>query len=137
MFYIKNIAQKLRNVNDKKLKDYGLNSSQGILLGLINILLDQGKEVNRKLLQETSKLRGSSVTNLLNGLEDKDFIIRKSGLTDERTIWIELTTKGEDLMNDMYGVFENTQEKLLQGMSQAEKEMFKSLLIRAYKNIEE
>jgi Transcriptional regulators len=134
--YIKHIAQKIREVTDRLLLSYGLNTSQAILLAHINQSIDENIEINRKFLEETMALSGPSVTNLLNGLEKKGFIIRNNNPADGRNLYIEVTAKAKQLINETNAAFAKSEELLTEGMSAAEKAMFVSLLTRASENVD-
>ncbi len=136
-FYIKGIGQKMRDTNDQILVTYGLNTSQGMLLGLINRAVEDGIQINRRFLETTMRLSGPSITNLLNGLEKNGFILRKNQAADGRNLQIEITPKGQQVIVDMYAIFETSEEQLLKGMSEAEKDIFLSLLARAFENVAE
>jgi Transcriptional regulators len=134
--YIKNIAQKLREINDHLLLSYGLNTSQGILLWHINKSIEDHIEINRKFLEETMGLSGPSVTNLLKGLEKLGFIIRNNNANDGRNLYIDITEKTKQLIKEMSSAFIASEELLTSGMSEAEKVMFVSLLTRAFENVD-
>jgi len=134
--YIKSIAQKLRELNDNLLLSYGLNTSQGILLWHINWSIDEHIKINRKFLEETMGLSGPSITNLLNGLENTGFVTRGNSTTDGRNLYINVTEKAKQLMNEMSIAFNKSEELLTSGMSVAEKAMFVSLLTRAFENVD-
>lgn len=133
--FIKSIAQKMRYTNDEKLKEYDLTSPQALLLELIEREIRHGNEITRKNLESVMNLKGSSITNLLNGLDRKGCIIRSAGISDGRTFQIQVTAKGKNILTEMEKVFEETEEQLLKGMLQEEKKVFLDLLIRAYKNL--
>ncbi|GEP64818.1 hypothetical protein CBE01nite_25860 [Clostridium beijerinckii] len=135
--FIKSIAQKMRYTNDEKLKEYDLTSPQALLLELIEREIRHGNEITRKNLESVMNLKGSSITNLLNGLVRKGCIIRSAGISDGRTFQIQVTAKGKNILTEMEKVFEETEEQLLKGMSQEEKKVFLDLLIKAYKNLYE
>jgi DNA-binding MarR family transcriptional regulator len=132
--YTKHIAQKLKEINDRLLLDYDLNTSQGILLWHINQSIEEHIEINRKFLEESMNLSGPSVTNLLNGLEKMGFITRSNSSSDGRNLYIEVTAKTKQLIQDMSTAFDKSEELLAAGMSDAEKVMFVSLLTRASEN---
>ncbi|MDQ7093595.1 MarR family transcriptional regulator [Desulfosporosinus sp. PR] len=134
--FIKGIAQKMRLLNEQKLKEYHLTAPQALLLEILERLIRRGMEISRKNLQVPMNLKGSSVTNLLNGLEKKGCIIRSTGLTDGRTFQIQVTEKGLKLVREMETIFAATENRLLQGMSGEEKQLFLNLLLRAYENLE-
>jgi DNA-binding MarR family transcriptional regulator len=132
--YTKHISQKLKEINDRLLLDYDLNTSQGILLWHINQSIEEHIEINRKFLEESMNLSGPSVTNLLNGLEKMGFITRSNSSSDGRNLYIEVTAKTKQLIQDMSTAFDKSEELLAAGMSDAEKVMFVSLLTRASEN---
>ena len=134
--YIKLIAQKLREVTDKLLMDYGLNTSQAILLWHINQSIEETIEINRKFLEKTMALSGPSVTNLLNSLEKAGFITRNNNPADGRNLSIDVTAKAKQLINEKSTALSKSEELVTRGMSDAEKVMFVSLLTRAFENVE-
>ncbi|MBB6731443.1 MarR family winged helix-turn-helix transcriptional regulator [Cohnella zeiphila] len=134
--YIKLIAQKVREIIDQLLKEHGLNSSQAILLSHIHQSIEEHKEINRKFLEKTMALSGPSVTNLLNGLEKSGFITRNSSPADGRNLRIEVTDKAKQFLSERSDAFSKSEDLITQGMSDAEKAMFVSLLTRAFENVE-
>ncbi|MET3544803.1 DNA-binding MarR family transcriptional regulator [Paenibacillus favisporus] len=134
--YIKVIAQRVREIIDQLLKDHGLNSSQAILLSHIHQSIEEHIEINRKYLEKTMALSGPSVTNLLNGLEKSGFITRSSNPKDGRNLRIDITDKAKQFLNERSDAFSKSEELITQGMSDAEKAMFVSLLTRAFENVE-
>lgn len=134
--FIKSIAQLIRSINDKKLKEYNLSSSQASLLELLERGIRNDEEITRKVMEKVLKLKGPSITNLINGLKSKGYIIRSTGITDARTFQIEITPKGYQLVREMEEVFEETEQQMLKGMTEEEKKTFLDLLLRAYKNLD-
>ncbi|MBJ9990654.1 MarR family transcriptional regulator [Paenibacillus favisporus] len=134
--YIKVIAQRVREIIDQLLKDHGLNSSQAILLSHIHQSIEEHIEINRKYLEKTMALSGPSVTNLLNGLEKSGFITRTSNPKDGRNLRIDITDKAKQFLSERSDAFSKSEELITQGMSDAEKAMFVSLLTRAFENVE-
>ena len=134
-FCIKNIGQGIKYTNDKKLAEYELTNQQGRLLGAIFNGLKDGKNLNRKYLEDVMELRGPSVTSLLNSLEKNGFILRLATKEDGRARQIVVTEKGKQLVDEMEEVFEATEQKLLNGMTKTEKAELKRLLMMVYENI--
>lgn len=89
--YIRNIFHYIQYSAEQDTVAYGITSRQGRLLEIIVDGLSAGKEVNRKYLEETAFLKGSSVTSLLNGLESKGFIERNISSLDGRALTISVT----------------------------------------------
>ena len=135
-FHIRNLAHALRYVNERKLAEFGLTSPQARLLGAI----DDGRRVletgvNRKYLEETTLLKGPSITSLLNGLEKSGFIRRSPNAHDARNTDIEITAKGNGLLGELRRFFIETESLMLQGMTEVEKEIFLHLLEKAGTNL--
>ncbi|MCS7462784.1 MarR family transcriptional regulator [Paenibacillus doosanensis] len=135
--FIKTIAHKMRYTNDAKLAEYQLTSPQGLLLEIIDRGIRMGKEISRKNMGEVMQLKGPTITNLLNGLERKGYIIRSTKAGDARAFHIEITSEGKKLLSEMEQVFEETEQQLLKGMTEEEKKLFLDLLVKAWKNIDE
>jgi DNA-binding MarR family transcriptional regulator len=133
---MKLIAQRVREILDQLLMDHGLNASQAILLCHIHQSLEEHVAINRKFLEKSMALSGPSVTNLLNGLEKSGFITRNSHPADGRHLSIDVTAKAKQFLNERNGALSKSEEWITQGMSDAEKAMFVSLLTRAFDNVE-
>ncbi|MFB5552211.1 MarR family winged helix-turn-helix transcriptional regulator [Bacillus cereus] len=134
--FIKTIAHKIRYTNDAKLAEYRLTSPQGLLLEVIERGIRMGKTFSRKDLEKAMKLKGPTITNLLNGLERNGYIVRSTKATDARAFDIQVTPEGMSLLNEMNKVFEETEQQLLQGMTEKEKQTFLNLLMKAWRNME-
>jgi MarR family transcriptional regulator, repressor for mepA len=134
--YIKLIAQKIREITDQILMDYGLNTSQAILLRHIDQSIAENIEINRNFLEKTMALSGPSITNLLNGLEKTGFISRTNNPADGRNLRIDITPKAKQFTDKVYSALSKSEEIITEGMSSAEKAMFVSLLARAFENVD-
>ncbi|WP_407309441.1 MarR family winged helix-turn-helix transcriptional regulator [Desulfosporosinus sp. SB140] len=119
---------------DSKLIPYDITNQQARLLGYLDKQLKQGHEIVQKDLERTIKLRGSSITSLLQGLERKGFIIRNTGSKDGRTKQIRITEKGNALIDEVETTFQDVETLLLKGMSDEEKEIYQKLLKVSYDN---
>ncbi len=134
-YYIRSIAFGMRYTNDQNLITYGITNQQARLLGDIHDRIESGKEISRKALSKAIGISGPSVTSLLNGLEKSEFILRQQGDEDGRTMQIKITAKAMKLINEMVTVFEETEQKLLQGFTDEQKKAFLEMLQKAYENI--
>ena len=134
-FYIKNIAHVLRYKNDQRLAAYDITEPQARLLGHIDGAQRSGQEISRRYLSEAMQISGPSVTSLLNSLEKKGFIMRRSGNEDGRTILIELSEKATALLNEVSGILTAITDELLVGFSEEEKRIYLMFLKRTYDNL--
>ncbi len=133
-FYLRNIVHAMKQRLDSKLIPYDITNQQARLLGYLDKQLKQGHEIVQKDLERTIKLRGSSITSLLQGLERKGFIIRNTGSKDGRTKQIRITEKGNALIDEVETTFQDVETLLLKGMSDEEKEIYQKLLKVSYDN---
>ena len=134
-FYIRNIANTLRYIEDEKLSPYHITNQQARILGAIRRSIHDGHVISRSYLQEIMQLSGPSITSLLNGLEKNDFIKRTPAKNDKRSMQIELTKKGEDVVKYANEILLEVEHSLLDNMSEKEKDELISLLHKAFLNI--
>lgn len=134
-FYLRIIVHTMKMIQDEQLIPYNLTNQQARLLGDINEMLEDGKDISRNDLEKAMHLRGSSITSLLQGLEKKGFISRMAGEEDARTRKLSVTDMGKDLINIMDDVMDSSEKKLIIGMTDEEQQEFKRLLGIAYSNI--
>ncbi len=135
-YYIRAIAFGMRYQNDLSLTAHGITNQQARLLGDIHDRIKTGSEISRKALSESMGISGPSVTSLLNGLEKSGFILRHQGDEDGRTMRIEMTAKARKLIDETENVFEETEQKLLQGFTDEQKKAFLKMLQKACENID-
>ncbi|MDQ7092331.1 MarR family transcriptional regulator [Desulfosporosinus sp. PR] len=119
---------------DAKLIPYDITNQQARLLGYLDEQLKQGKDIVQKDLERTIKLRGSSITSLLQGLERKGFIIRNTGSRDGRTKQMRITEKGIALIDEVETAFQDVEALILKGLSDEEKKIYLKLLRITYDN---
>ena len=77
----------------------------------------------------------ASLTSVLNGMEKKGLIVRKTRGENRRSLYVYLTEKGAELAERIATEFENIEKKALNGFSDEEKELLIKLLSEMYKNI--
>lgn len=133
-FYLRNIVHEIKQLQDSKLIPYDITNQQARLLGDIHEQLKKESQFCQKDLERTMNLRGSSITSLLQALERKGFIVRRSANEDGRTKRLQITEKGIRLIHEMAEVFQNVESILLQGMSEYEKQTYKKLLKISFQN---
>lgn len=134
-FYIRNLSTAIRLINDQKLLEFDITNQQARLLGAIRRSLFDGIKISRKYLEDLMGLRGPSVTSLLNGLERNHFIIRYTAEDDGRAMQIQVTEKGDKIVDQINQVFAETENQLLFGMTEEERNIFIILLHKALINV--
>ncbi len=110
------IARTFRRVNKSimsKLKEefsaFGITGPQGMLIG---ILMHNGEltvgEISKKM-----GLSISTVSGIIDRLEDNKFVERKRSKTDRRVVKVLLSSKCEKLVKSKHNIIESHLEKLI------------------------
>lgn len=82
----------------KNVKEYGLNLTEFAVLELLFHKGDQPiQKVGQKIL-----LASSSITYVIDKLENKSYLTRKACPTDRRVIYASITDEGKKLMEDIF-----------------------------------
>jgi len=127
-FYLRIIAHNIKRSIDKHLKPYGIGNQQARIIGFIYEKQKQGVSLCQKDIEAWIGITGASVTSLLQGLEKKGFIKRITGVKDERTKELILTVKGKELIDTLIAIFHDTEKKIIQGMTEEQKNFTLQLL---------
>jgi MarR family transcriptional regulator, repressor for mepA len=135
-YYLRNIVHNLKHMQDERLIPYDITPQQARIVGSISDIKDNGNSVCQKDIEMIMELKGSSITSLLQGLERKGFILRSTGISDGRAKELSLTPKGQALIDEFNEVFNETENKIVQGMTEEQKELFLQMLKIVSKNVE-
>jgi MarR family transcriptional repressor of mepA len=135
-FYLRTIVHNLMRLQDARLIPYDITNQQARIVGTIGSSRDNGTSICQKDIEIMMGLKGSSVTSLLQGIERKGFITRNSSASDGRAKELTLTPKGQLFIEEFYEVFQETENKIVQGMTEEQKEAFLQLLKIVAKNVE-
>jgi len=73
-------------------------------------------------------LTSGATTLALNKLEAEGLIVRKRDQSDRRIVWVELSEKGEELIQKIIQHRQRMMKKMLSVLTEEEQEMFMSLL---------
>ena len=134
-FYLRSIVHTMKQMLDGKLLPNNITNQQARLLGYLGDQIKRDEEIVQKDLEQTMKLRGSSITSLLQGLERKGFIVRSTGNEDGRTKQVNITEKGRALINEVESSFKELEVLLVKGMTEEEKQSYLHLLQISYRNL--
>jgi len=127
-FYMRKIVHNIKRSIDAHLKPYDISSQQARIVGHIYEKQEQGICLCQTEIEDLMGITGASVTSLLQGLEKKGFIVRTTRATDERTKELSLAPKGKELIDDFRTIFNNTEKKIIQGMTNEQKDLYLQLL---------
>lgn len=134
-FLIPRIQQFSDRIFNKKLKDSTsseINSAQGRLL----FSLWQGDHINIQELCRRTSLQKSTLTGILDQLENKEFLQRTSSRRDRRELLIELTDKNKMIHKSFFTVSTEMARVFYKGLSEHEVDLFEKTLKTVLHNLE-
>ena len=133
---IRQLDMSLATFLTQHLVPYGLTGQQGRVLGFIYDQEEAGIPICQVDVEAELGLTGSSITSLLQGLEGKGFILRRTRASDNRAKELFVTEKTRTLIVEFEQVFHEAEGRLLQGFSPQEQKIFVILLSKALHNME-
>ena len=83
------------------------------------------------------KVKPSTANGILDRMEEKGLLERSVSEQDARRRMITLTEKGAKLQKELHSAFEETEELMMKGLSEEERELLFSFLDRINRNLEE
>jgi len=132
-FLLAKIHQLTNRIFNKMLKDYGLeelNSSQGRIL----FALWQQDNIPIRELSAKTQLSKSSLTTMLDRLENKGFLMRATG-NDRREIIVKLSDKSKKLKEDYEKISGEMTEVFYGNLTEGERDNFEDYLRRILDNL--
>jgi len=124
-------AQEIKNFAEKLLKPYDLTLEQFHLLK--HMSPDSG--MNQRQLGDLVNKTPANITRILDRLEQKNLIIRRSNPEDRRGTHVFLTTQGSGLIEKVFAIFESFSSQLTQGTTEKEQLIAKNVLNKIGRNI--
>ena len=115
----------------------GLLAVVGLHVGQEMVLLELWNEDGLKVgeLADRLDVEPPTVTRMLRRMESCGFVDRRSDLTDARSFRVYLTEKGRTLEKPVCHIWEQAEEKTLQGISPEERLILRQLLAQVRKNL--
>lgn len=89
------------------------------------------RDLERKL-----RLKPSTVNGIVDRLEAKGYVSRRTSPQDGRVRLVCLTDAGRSKVQDFHAIVEETERRFTAGLSGQEREQLKSLLYRIIENLE-
>ncbi len=116
---------------DKQLAPFGINNSQYMFL--IKICHSPG--ILQDSLMDMFYVHPSNIVRTIAALEKQGMLTRSPNDKDKRTCKLYPTDRALSVIDEVEAVCEKTEALLLQGITEANQELFMSLLVQAGKNI--
>ena len=129
------ISNRLRNRSQEVHTQRGIGSAQGKILNYV-LVESEAHSVYQKDLEREFGLRPSTVTEMLNALEQKKLIQRVSDEWDGRYKKIVFTEKARSMKDRIRQEVEETEHLLLQGITEQEKQEFLRIAGKMLQNLE-
>lgn len=132
---INKISHRLRRRSQAVQKTVGISEAQGRILDYI-LVEGARRPVYPKDIEKEFDLRSSTVTGALTALETEGLIARVPDERDGRLKKLVFTPKADGIRAALQGEIEETEKRMLQGISEKEKAVFLELAERMLKNLE-
>ena len=132
---INKISHRLRRRSQAVQKTVGISEAQGRILDYI-LVEGARRPVYPKDIEKEFDLRSSTVTGALSALETEGLIARVPDERDGRLKKLVFTPKADRIRAARQGEIEETEKRMLQGISEEEKAVFLELAERMLKNLE-
>jgi DNA-binding MarR family transcriptional regulator len=133
-FLVSKIHQLSGRIFTKKLKDYDLyeiNSAQGRII----FVLWQNDGISIQELAKKTALEKSTLTRMLERLENIGYLKRVPSEEDRRKTIVTLTTKNEELKDAYEEVSKDMLDLYYKGFTEAEIDTFETYLKRIHENL--
>ena len=134
-FLISRIKQVGTRIFDRMLANSGIDSFNGAQ-GRILYVLWQNDEISISSLSVQTSLANTTLTAMLDRMENLDLIVRKPDPKDRRNRLIALTEKAKSLQDDYDRISQQMNELYYTGFTEAEIIQFESYLQRVLNNLE-
>lgn len=124
-------AQEIKNFAEKILSPHGLTLEQFHLLK--NMSRDDG--MSQRILGEAVNKTPANISRILDRLESKSLILRRSSQEDRRTSQVFLTEDGFALVQTVTGILESFSTQLTTGINQTEQQATRKTLDTIMQNL--
>ena len=134
-FLISRIKQVGTRIFDRMLANSGIDSFNGAQ-GRILYVLWQNDEISISSLSAQTSLANTTLTAMLDRMENLDLVVRKPDPKDRRNRLIALTEKAKSLQDDYDRISQQMNELYYTGFTEKEIVQFESYLQRVLNNLE-
>ena len=131
---IKRISTAIDRKRTRDLEDLDLTSSQGMVLGYL--VRSREKPVSPGDIGRHFGLRHPTVTGILQRLEAKGFVVYADDPADRRRKLVAVTDRALDCHARIKEHFAETEARLTEGLSEAQREQLLALLDRVLQNMD-
>lgn len=101
----------------KDIRSYGLNPTE---FAVLELLYNKGEQPIQKI-GEKVLLASSSITYVVDKLEDKSYLVRQACAKDRRVTYAVITDEGKALMDEIFPEHKNSLKNIFAGLTPDEK----------------
>jgi len=134
-YLISRIKQAGTRIFDRMLAASGIDAFNGAQ-GRILYVLWQHEDISISSLSAKTSLANTTLTSMLDRMENSGLIVRKPDPADRRSRLIALTDKAKALQHDYELVSQQMNERYYIGFSESEIRRFEGYLQRVLENLE-
>ena len=134
-YLISRIKQAGTRIFDRMLAASGIDAFNGAQ-GRILYVLWQHEDISISSLSAKTSLANTTLTSMLDRMENSGLIVRKPDPADRRSRLIALTDKAKALQHDYELVSQQMNERYYIGFSESEIRQFEAYLQRVLANLE-
>lgn len=133
VYLVKSLEAVNRLHTDRLVRDSPVTTMQYVVLG---VLQQAEGGMSAAALARRSFVTPQSIQDVIRALTAKGLILKNRSEANRRENLLQLTDAGREVLDDLEPVMAELNEVLLGGFSDAEVEMFRSLLHRGRRNLE-
>ncbi|SDO54838.1 MarR family transcriptional regulator, 2-MHQ and catechol-resistance regulon repressor [Paenibacillus sp. yr247] len=109
---------------DRDIRKHGLNRTE---FGVLELLYHKGAQAIQQIGSKVLMSSGN-ITYVVDKLEKKEFVKRKTSTGDRRLIFAEITEKGKQFIEEVFPKHTEVIEKAVAGLTAEEKKVTSQLL---------
>jgi DNA-binding MarR family transcriptional regulator len=125
-------SQMFRTLVDTFVERVDIHRGQALLL--CTIVRQDG--MTQSEIADLLSVQGATVTNMLQRMEESGWVIRRRDPDDNRLVRVYATDTGRTKEQDITTALEHLQEKLFEGIPEAQRSVIRQLLQQMMTNIE-
>lgn len=124
-----------RNIKSSKTEDkiFPTTKMHAMILGFLNKF--KNEDIFQKDIEKKFSMRRSTASKMLKNMEEKGLIERISSEKDGRMKKLQLTTKGQNLVEEVNKEFQRIENLLSEGLTEKELEQFFAIIFKMQQNM--
>lgn len=119
-------SKALEELTKKDISKHNMRASD---FAILEALYHKGRQTIREI-SESVLISTGSITYVIDKLEKKEFLIRTNCPEDRRAVYLEITEKGKQVMDDIFPKHQQVIEELFEDISEEEKQTVIDVLKR-------